>query len=65
MYETIVVPLDGSELAECVLPHVETIANTNEGMADSDRRCFDCHRSVAHGERGISLLPYQNKEMYR
>ena len=26
MYETIVVPLDGSELAECVLPHVETIA---------------------------------------
>ena len=26
MYSNIVVPLDGSELAECVLPHVETIA---------------------------------------
>jgi len=26
MYKKIVVPLDGSELAECVLPHVETIA---------------------------------------
>lgn len=26
MYEKIMVPLDGSELAECVLPHVETIA---------------------------------------
>jgi len=23
MYEKIMVPLDGSELAECVLPHVE------------------------------------------
>jgi nucleotide-binding universal stress UspA family protein len=26
MYRKILVPLDGSELAECVLPHVETIA---------------------------------------
>ena len=26
MYKKIVVPLDGSELAECVLPHVENIA---------------------------------------
>ena len=26
MYKTILVPLDGSELAECVLPHVDTVA---------------------------------------
>ena len=26
MYKKIIVPLDGSELAECVLPHVENIA---------------------------------------
>ena len=26
MYKRIMVPLDGSELAECVLPHAETIA---------------------------------------
>jgi nucleotide-binding universal stress UspA family protein len=26
MYERILVPLDESELAECVLPHVEAIA---------------------------------------
>jgi len=26
MYQRIMVPLDGSELAECVLPHVESIA---------------------------------------
>ncbi len=27
MYQKIMVPLDGSELAECVLPHVEAIAS--------------------------------------
>ena len=27
MYKKIMVPLDGSELAECVLPHVETFIN--------------------------------------
>ena len=27
MYKHIIVPLDGSELAECVLPHVEAIAS--------------------------------------
>ena len=26
MYQHVVVPLDGSELAECVLPHVEAVA---------------------------------------
>ena len=26
MYQKIMVPLDGSKLAECVLPHVETVA---------------------------------------
>ncbi|GAJ06773.1 unnamed protein product [marine sediment metagenome] len=26
MYSKVIVPLDGSELAECVLPHVETIS---------------------------------------
>ena len=28
MYEKIVVPLDGSKLAECVLPHVEELAKS-------------------------------------
>ncbi|MEE8318090.1 MAG: universal stress protein [Dehalococcoidales bacterium] len=30
MYEKILVPLDGSELAECVLPHVENIIRGGE-----------------------------------
>jgi cytochrome c nitrite reductase small subunit len=46
----------------CERCHAATIAQTNEGLMDSDRYCFECHRSVAHGERGISLLPYQHKE---
>jgi len=31
MYRHILVPLDGSELAECVFPHVETIAEGQDG----------------------------------
>ena len=27
-----------------------------------ERYCFDCHRSAAHGERGISILPYKHTE---
>jgi nucleotide-binding universal stress UspA family protein len=30
MYKKIMVPLDGSELAECVLPHVEAMAKGNQ-----------------------------------
>ncbi len=33
MYQRVMVPLDGSELAECVLPHVEAIAG-GCGVAD-------------------------------
>jgi nucleotide-binding universal stress UspA family protein len=30
MYSTILVPLDGSKLAECVLPHVETLVKGSQ-----------------------------------
>jgi nucleotide-binding universal stress UspA family protein len=30
MYKKVLVPLDGSELAECVLPHVEIIINSGK-----------------------------------
>jgi cytochrome c nitrite reductase small subunit len=56
----------------CIRCHEATIALVNEGgllmdsqlygETGSDRYCFDCHRSVAHGERGISILPYQHSE---
>jgi cytochrome c nitrite reductase small subunit len=42
--------------------HAETVSTMLEGPMEFDRYCFDCHRSVAHGERGISILPYQHSE---
>ena len=46
----------------CIRCHTETVANILQGAMEMDRYCFDCHRSVSHGERGISLLPYQHQE---
>ena len=46
----------------CIRCHEETVATMLESTMEFDRFCFDCHRSVAHGERGISILPYQDKE---
>ncbi len=45
----------------CIHCHSETVADVVDGQMESGRYCFDCHRSVAHGDRGISLLPYQDK----
>lgn len=48
----------------CIRCHKDTVESIVSGpMAmDFDRNCVDCHRTVAHGERGISLLPYQHEE---
>jgi len=46
----------------CVRCHQETVSTMMESPQAFDRYCYDCHRSVAHGERGISLLPYQHTE---
>jgi len=45
----------------CVRCHSETVSMIADGQPDSGRYCFDCHRTVAHGERGISLLPIQDR----
>jgi nucleotide-binding universal stress UspA family protein len=34
MYRKIMVPLDGSELAECVLPHAETLAKLSKASVE-------------------------------
>jgi len=46
----------------CIRCHSETVSDIMAGEPAFDRYCFDCHRSVAHGDRGISLLPYQHSE---
>ena len=52
----------------CIRCHQETVDNLNWNMEyagkASDRQCYECHRSVAHGERGLSILPYQHTEDY-
>jgi cytochrome c nitrite reductase small subunit len=44
----------------CVRCHEETVSTIADGAMDSGRYCFECHRSVAHGERGVSILPFRN-----
>jgi cytochrome c nitrite reductase small subunit len=50
----------------CVRCHEVTVDSINISQmfdgAGQDRYCFECHRHVAHGERGISILPYQHAE---
>ena len=50
----------------CVRCHSDTIANLDWEMVytkqDEPRKCYDCHPATAHGERGISILPYQHSE---
>jgi len=50
----------------CKRCHEPTLINLDWEMMysdlDAERYCFDCHRQVAHGERGVSILPYQHKE---
>jgi len=48
----------------CIRCHSETVADIMAGSMPFDRYCFDCHRDTAHGERGISISPYPDKEVY-
>jgi cytochrome c nitrite reductase small subunit len=53
----------------CIRCHTETVSNLDWNMGytegEQPRHCYECHRSVAHGERGISILPYQHAEEYK
>jgi cytochrome c nitrite reductase small subunit len=50
----------------CKRCHETTINNLKWDVmynrSDTERCCFDCHRNEAHGERGLSILPYQHTE---
>lgn len=47
----------------CIRCHAETVADVSASQMDTDRYCFECHRDIAHGPRGVSILPYQDKEL--
>ena len=50
----------------CIRCHQDTVENIvmGSGMQSFDRYCWECHRSVAHGDRGISDIPYQDSALY-
>jgi cytochrome c nitrite reductase small subunit len=50
--------------ANCIRCHTEAVGSILSGEQPFDRYCWDCHRSVAHGDRGLSLTPYQDLEVY-
>jgi cytochrome c nitrite reductase small subunit len=50
--------------ANCIRCHTDTVENIVAGPQPFDRYCWRCHRSVAHGERGLSLYPSQDTEVY-
>jgi cytochrome c nitrite reductase small subunit len=48
----------------CLRCHEETVQDIVMGAQPFERYCWECHRSVAHGERGASGAPYQDSVIY-
>jgi cytochrome c nitrite reductase small subunit len=49
----------------CKRCHETTIQNLTWETAyagEDERHCYDCHRTAAHGQRGLSILPYRHVE---
>ncbi len=55
MYKSILVPLDGSELAECVLPHVESIAKGCTAEAVTFVRVVEPVQIPYAGDEGYTI----------
>jgi len=64
MYQRILVPLDGSELAECVLPHAEAIANGCQVGRIILVRVVEPYQPT-RGKAYYSLLPEESKEDWK
>jgi len=48
----------------CIRCHQDTVESMLASAMDFDRQCWDCHRDVAHGQRGIPVAPYQDTTSY-
>jgi len=55
---------DGIVQANCIRCHTDTVESILASSQPFDRYCWDCHRSVAHGDRGLTLVPFQDSEVY-
>ena len=65
MYEKIMVPLDGSELAECVLPHVEGLIKGCHVSNVVFVRVVELPATSHYGEVSISPEIYEETESAR
>lgn len=65
MYQKIMVPLDGSELAECVLPHVEAFINQCQIRTIVFVRIIETITPAIAGEYAISMDDLKTRESAR
>ncbi len=50
--------------ANCIRCHNDTVESIMVGAQPFDSNCWSCHRSVAHGQRGVPLSSYQDAVLY-
>lgn len=50
--------------SNCVRCHSQTVEDIMLGDQPFERKCWDCHRAVAHGPRGLANQPYQDSTIY-
>lgn len=50
--------------ANCIRCHLDTVEGIIMAPQPFERPCWDCHRDVAHGARGLSQSPYHDEEVY-
>ena len=50
--------------SNCLRCHLKLVESITMGAQPFDRNCWDCHRNVAHGPRGISTSPFQDSTFY-
>jgi cytochrome c nitrite reductase small subunit len=48
----------------CVRCHESAVESIMVGVQPFERDCWECHRSVAHGPRGASVVPFQDSSLY-
>jgi len=51
--------------SNCIRCHEDAVESILMGAQPFDRKCWDCHRNVSHGSRGISVNPQQDSAVYR
>ncbi len=50
--------------ANCIRCHADTVDALLAGAQPFGQACWSCHRSVAHGPRGLSVAAFQESEVY-